>query len=154
MRERLNLRNDEPTDSTDGDVSSWSDESVSRTDGRQVNERPSVLVSMSDYWPEEPLRIVGQLPAPITVRLLRLPNGETASVLPRPDQYTGYVARIEIGETLTDSPTVLFTRETLEEGHHYEFHSAVQVFSERLRLLRTALRASERQAGNESPVPA
>lgn len=107
---------------------------------------------MSDYWPGKTVRIVGQLPAPITVQLLRLPNDETVSVLRRPDEYTGYVARTELEGDQVESTMVIFTRETLEPGRYYDLLSDAEVFSERLRVFRSTARARTRQEENSSVV--
>lgn len=121
-----------------------------RANGEQSSTVQQVLVNMSDYRPGMTVNVVGRLPAPITVRLLRLPTDETVPVLSRPDSYTGYVARTEYAVHQVGSPMVIFTLETLDTGRYYELQPDVQVLSERLRLLRSPVRPAPRRS--ETPA--
>lgn len=118
-------------------------ESESETDAQSVPGR-EVLIPIDDYRPGLTVRVIERLPAPIVVRLLRLPNDETVPVLTRPDEYTGYVVRSESGSDLVHSTTNVFTRDSLEDDARYAFESDSQVFSTRLNLFRaTARRVGE-----------
>ncbi|WP_049924397.1 hypothetical protein [Halopiger djelfimassiliensis] len=100
---------------------------------------PLVVLPMRDYRPGLTVRVLERLPAPIVVRLLRLPNGDTVSVLKRPDEYTGYVARSEFGPERVHAMTVVFTRESLETETRYAFEDDATVFSTRLNLFRVTV---------------
>lgn len=127
-------------ETTDGGVEAGTQE----TDG---DEEPPpghlVLIPMSEYRPGLTVRVVERLPAPIAVRLLRLPNGETVPVLEQPDEYTGYVARAASGDELVRSTMIVFTRESLETDARYAFENDSQVFSTRLNLFRATARPLE-----------
>lgn len=110
----------------DGDDPCWTD--------------PLLLVDMDEYRPGASFRVVGRLPAPLTVQLLRLPNGETVPVLERPDDYTGYVVRSAYGVEQVAATAIVFTRGALVPDGRYEFLDDALVFSERLRLFRSTAR--------------
>lgn len=99
-----------------------------------------VLVSMADYRPGMSFRIVSRLPAPITVELLRLPDGEFTPVLTQPDQYTGYVVRSTTGERRVDTTTNVFTEESLDPDVSYTFTTETQVFDTGLNLFESLVR--------------
>ncbi|WP_408957902.1 hypothetical protein [Natrinema sp. 74] len=98
------------------------------------------------------VRVVDRLPAPTTVRLLRLPNGRTISELTRPDEYTGYVVRSEPETDRVHSMTIVFTRGSLEPGACYVFKADAQVFSTQLHLFETTARRIA-SAGNACHIP-
>ncbi|APX97683.1 hypothetical protein [Natronorubrum daqingense] len=120
-------------------TSTSDDESEAANDAEpELLDRP-LLVSMDDYQPGISVRVVDRLPAPITVQLLRPPDGETIAVLERPDEYAGYVARDETDDAVRTT-TILFTRDSLETDAEYALEPDAQVFSTQLRLFESQAR--------------
>lgn len=129
---------------------SRSDSDTCSSDGSPPDEADRfVLVPMNEYQPGMTGRVVDRLPAPTTVELLALPNGDTVSVLTQPDEYVGYVVRSTLTETQVRSTMIVFTRESLESGTRYVFEVGAQLFSTQLSLLRTTARRVE-SADSES----
>ncbi|SEH17686.1 hypothetical protein SAMN04487967_3338 [Natronorubrum sediminis] len=124
----------------DGEVASTSDDETEEANEPEPDllDRP-LLVSMDDYQPGSSFRVVDRLPAPLTVQLLRPPDGETIAVLERPDEYAGYVARDENTDSVY-ATTFLFTRDSLETDAEYALEPDAQVFSTQLRLLESRAR--------------
>lgn len=104
---------------------------------------PLILVPMDEYRPGLTVRVVDRLPAPIVVQLLRLPNDETVPVLERPDEYTGYVVRVEFRSDLVYATMIVFSRESLDTDATYRFEGDAQAFSTQLHLLRATARRVE-----------
>lgn len=111
-----------------------------------------VLVPIHEYRPRLTVRIVDRLPAPITVQLLRLPSGATVPELTQPDEYAGYVARVEPGADRVRSTMIVFTRGSLDTDACYVFEGDVQVFSTRLHLFETTV-SRIASAGDACNVP-
>ncbi|QLG47564.1 hypothetical protein [Natrinema halophilum] len=109
----------------------------------------SVLVAVQNYRAGMRFRVVGQLPRLLTIRLLRLPTGETTSVLTRPDEYRGYVTRSVADGRVVDASTLVFTRGVLESGVEYEFEADAQMFSNQLNLFQSSVQ----RVGSESDTP-
>ncbi|MDS0478433.1 hypothetical protein [Natrinema sp. 1APR25-10V2] len=111
-----------------------------------------MLVPIHEYRPGLTVRVVDRLPAPITVQLLRLPNGTTVPELTQPDEYAGYVARTEPGADRVRSTMIVFTRGSLETDACYTFEADVQVFNTQLHLFETAV-SRIASAGDACNVP-
>lgn len=103
-------------------------------------DEETILLPVADYRPELVVRVVDQLPAPTTIRLLRLPNEETVPVLTRPDEYRGYVVRSAVSDEQVERTTHAFVRAPrgLEPEAEYEFGIDAQMFSDELALLRVS----------------
>ena len=95
----------------------------------------NALIYTDDYQPNGRFRVVGLLPADITVRLLRRPNGNTIPEISQPDDYNGYVVRARLGGNRAGDSTFLFTRRALQQGRGYRLSADPQVFSSELSLL-------------------
>ncbi|WP_254764862.1 hypothetical protein [Natrinema marinum] len=112
-----------------------------------------MLVPIHEYRPGLTVRVVDRLPAPITVQLLRLPNGRTIPELTRPDEYGGYVVRAELGPNRVRSTIIVFTRGSLERDECYLFSTDGQVFSTRLHLFETTVRRIASAGGSCNTPP-
>ncbi|WP_255168059.1 hypothetical protein [Natrononativus amylolyticus] len=121
------------------ELSTGSDERSNSSDEESMAHE-QLLVPMIDHRPGMTFQVVSQLPAPITVELLRLPDGDFAPVLTQPDRYTGYVVRSTTGDRQIDMTTNVFTEESLEPDTDYTFTTDTQVFSTELNLFESHVR--------------
>lgn len=93
-----------------------------------------VLVFTDDYIARTPFHVIAQLPQSITIRLLRLPNGNEVPEISQPDDYNGYSIRYGNGGNVIGASYV-FTQGTLREGRRFRFSSDANIFSGRLNLV-------------------
>ncbi|WP_435155750.1 hypothetical protein [Haladaptatus sp. DFWS20] len=106
---------------------------------RQTGERePSgtALLFARDYYPNVPFRVLGSLPATITVAILDEPP-DGVQVISQPDDYNGFV--ISYGFHETPIYTFLFTRRFLPTGGRFRLGSDPTYFSTNLNLLEVSL---------------
>ncbi|GAA0223865.1 hypothetical protein ACFFQF_09200 [Haladaptatus pallidirubidus] len=135
-RERAN----EPSELIDAtSVGPPSLESVFNVLTRQTGERPPIgtaLLFTRDYHPHVPFRVLGNLPATITVAILDEPP-DGVQVLSQPDDYNGYVITYEIYGT--PIYTFLFTRQFLPTGDRLRLGEDATYFSTNLNLLEVSI---------------
>jgi hypothetical protein len=103
-----------------------------------AQQRDDVLVYTDDYRPGTQFRVVSQIPANITVQLLRRPGGGTVPEISQPDDYNGHAIQYQSGGNVTGA-TYVFTQGTLQRGVRYRFSPDANVFSSRLSLLNTTV---------------
>ncbi len=108
-----------------------------------AQSRENVLVYADDFRPGETFRVIDQLPASTTVRLLTLPGGGDAVETTQLDDYIGYTVRYTSGGNVVGSTTV-FTRDGLSTGVRYRFTRDASFFSPRLNLISTTVRRTDR----------
>jgi hypothetical protein len=99
----------------------------------------TVLVFADDYSPRTSFRVISQLPASITVRMLRRPGGGTVPEISQPDDYIGYAIRYGTGGQVVTGGAFIFTRRVLRERTNYRFTDEANVFASDLSLLSTRI---------------
>ena len=99
----------------------------------------NVLVFADDYSPRTNFRVISQLPASITVRMLRRPGGGTVPEISQPDDYIGYAIRFGAGGQVVTGGAFVFTQRVLRERTTYRFTDEANVFSSDLSLLSTRI---------------
>lgn len=119
---------------------------ASSTDGAAAQAGQQALVYAYEYHPATNFRIEDELQASTTIRLLRLPGGNTVPEISQPDDYNGYVIRYEMGNPRATISTFLFTRRNLQRNQRYRLSASAQVFSSELNILGATVR--RRNGGN------
>ncbi|WP_225741221.1 twin-arginine translocation signal domain-containing protein [Halorussus halophilus] len=113
---------------------------ASSTDIGAAQNAQQALVYAYEYHPATNFRVEDELPAATTVRLLRLPGGNTVPEISQPDDYNGYVIRYEMGNPRAAISTFLFTRRNLQRDQRYRLSASAQVFSSELNVLGATFR--------------
>ncbi|WP_266079132.1 hypothetical protein [Haladaptatus caseinilyticus] len=96
----------------------------------------TALLFARDYYPNVPFRILGSLPAMITVKILDEPP-DGVQVISQPDDYNGFV--ISYGFHETPVYTFIFTRRFLLTGGRFRLGGDPTYFSTNLNLLEVSL---------------
>jgi hypothetical protein len=112
---------------------------VSSAGTAAAQDTENVLVFADDYSPRTQFRVISQLPASITVRMLRRPGGGTVPEISQPDDYIGYAIRFNAGDRVVTGGAFVFTRRVLNDGSRHRFTSNASVFASDLSLLSTQI---------------
>lgn len=114
---------------------------VQRVGGASITVRPrspvSALVPAREFYRAVQLEIVARLEASTTVDLLDGADDSGSRVIPRPDEYHGYVVRYSF--PTTHSYTLLFTKSFLTRGSRYRLGGDANYFSSKLNLVAAAI---------------
>ena len=94
------------------------------------------LLFARDFFPNVPFRVLGGLPATITVAILDEPP-DGVQVISQPDDYNGFVISYEFSETPLF--TLLFTPRFLPTGSRFRLGGDPTYFSANLNLLEVSL---------------
>lgn len=139
MRDFLNTRSSSLFDRTGKTAGSSSNVATAVTSEhhRQSRRVGTGLIFAREYYPRRPFRILGRLPATLTVKILDGPPGRTIPVLTQPDEYNGYV--IQYASEYASTYTFLFSQHLLESAAEYRLTLAATYFSSLLNLLEVPL---------------
>ncbi|MFB6166038.1 MAG: hypothetical protein ABEJ31_12830 [Haloarculaceae archaeon] len=90
-----------------------------------------------EYYPALPFTVVARLSTAATVAILTGPAERPSVLLPRPDEYDGYVIAYPMGAG--PRYAFAFSQQSLASGGTYRFSGDVTVFDASMGLLETAL---------------
>lgn len=99
--------------------------------------RSLALVFAAHYFAGQGFAIVARLPTATTIEILDGPDDQGVPVVPRPDEYLGYVVRFDrLG---TPVYSFLFATDLLQTGGRYRFSGDVTYFDGTLNLVSTPI---------------